>query len=166
MRDQTGLAIKTTRSARDGVERNDLCSKGGNNVFDTVRRRRDGTQWCGMTEIVGHAHVYKDRPGVAFLHFEDQPHSTARVDVERNEQGRFSVTCHQPVAVANDLVPAGLSDNWDKRGDNPVACLVITNHCPQEIYFLTIGGLEERVLCGQTFRYLFFDGRTRQPKSV
>ena len=47
----------------------------------------------GTTEIVGHAHVYKDRPGEAFFHFEDQPHSTARVDVERNEQGRFSVTC-------------------------------------------------------------------------
>ena len=121
----------------------------------------------GTTEIVGHAHVYKDRPGEAFFHFEDQSHSTARVDVERNEQGRFSVTCHQPAAMANDLVPAGLSDNRDKRVDNPVACLVITNYCPREIYFLTIGDLKSVCCVVRHSRICFsMDVRTLQPKSV
>jgi len=111
------------------------------------------------TEIVGHAHVYKDRLGETWFHFEDHARLTARVDIERIKSGRFVVTCHPPVAVPVDLVPSGLSGNWDRRIDDPVAWLVITNHCDEELDFLTIEGLEERVLCGERFTYLFFDER-------
>ncbi|MEO1993701.1 MAG: hypothetical protein ABGZ17_00320 [Planctomycetaceae bacterium] len=118
------------------------------------------------TEIVGHGHIEKDRPETVFFSFGDQPQSTARVDVERNRQGRFIVTCHPMASMKEALIPAGLSDCWDKHVDDPIACFVISNHCDEEIYFLTIEGLEERILCGDRFVFLFFDERPNASAEV
>ena len=113
----------------------------------------------GTTEIVRHQQVDRDRPETVFFSFVDHPRSTARVDVERNSQGRFSVTCDPMASMDEALIPTGLSDRWDQRVDAPVACFVISTHWWEEIYFLTIEGLEERVLCGDRFVFLFFDER-------
>ena len=111
------------------------------------------------TEIVSHAHIHKDRLGETWFHFEDSSRQAARVEIERNKSGRFVVTCHPPAAVPENLIPRGLSGHWDSRIDDPVACLIISNHCDDELDFLTIEGFEEHVSPGQRFTYLFFDQR-------